>query len=135
MPRIEAYKFEPNPVVASYSKERGGFNVKTQKLAPMDGPSDEFLGNWSLHHILDNLTLACEAGKLDSEKWVLQIFKTKAEFERFLDHLEEYDDMYAIYDRWHRALMEIGNSEMESFTRTADIAAGLRYQAVETGQL
>jgi hypothetical protein len=115
MTGISAYKFRPAPVRAKYSKSHGGFKAKTKELIPMAGPG-EFLGDWMLSDILDNLTLACEAGKLDSEKWVSQLFQTTEDFDSFLEHLEAYDDMYAIYDRWHRALMEIGNSEMEGFT-------------------
>lgn len=135
MTGIPAYKFRPAAVIAKYSKSTGGFKAKTKELVPMSGPGGEFFGDWMMHNILDNLTLACEAGVLDSKKWVSQLFRTVEDFENFLEQLEDYDDMYAIYDRWHRALMEIGETEMESFTRTADIAAGLRQQAIDTGQL
>jgi hypothetical protein len=131
MTSIRAYKFQPEELSPTLKGGFGGFNTATNTLTPMSGLD----GNeWWMFEVLSNLTMACEAGLLTEDGWVAQVFATPADFDAFLEQMEDYDDCFAIRDRWHRALMAVGKREEEGFNRTADIAAELRSQAVETGQ-
>lgn len=135
---IKAYTFTPqvlgqeNGESAAKWKKRcvdGGFNPHSKKFTPFTEPR-----NFELHHILDALTAAAEAGILDTETWVTQAFGTLDAAATFMDMIEGYD-YFRIYDRWYRALFWIAmRDEEEEFVSTYEIAEGLRSAVVETGQ-
>jgi len=55
---------------AYFEEETGGFNPETNTMVPMTISGGELGGA----EIFDNITLAAEAGLLDTDKWVKQLF-------------------------------------------------------------
>ena len=130
--KIKAYEFTPASVHASYDSETGGFNPKTKKMAPMSINDGELSGA----EIFDNITLAAEAGLLDTDKWVKQLFADLEDFEYFLNELAQYNDSYTIVDRWWHAFSQLaGGQDPPGFSTSKEIAAGLYKHASETGQI
>lgn len=86
--KIKAYEFTPAGVHASFDPETGGFNPETKKIVPMSISDGELSGA----EIFDNITLAAEAGLLDTDKWVKQLFADLEDFEYFLNELAQYND-------------------------------------------
>lgn len=121
------YKYVPNGITSTY--EAGGFNKRTKKIKP-------FAEVTALYEILDVMTAAAEAGVLDSETWVSQLFAGEDVFLHFLSELEVADDYMRIYDRWYQALLNItGNMNEEGFVTSAEIADELRLAAARTYQI
>jgi hypothetical protein len=87
--------------------------------------------------VLDNLTLAIEAGVVSEKKWLKQIFGDEEHFMNFLDELACYDDCYRICDRWHTALSVLAKSVLveEGFIACSDISDELIKVAMDTKQL
>jgi hypothetical protein len=130
--QIKPYEFTPRPVQPTYSKETGGFNAKTQKMVPMSLTDEELAGC----DIFDNITLAAEAGLLDTEKWVKQLFAGLEDFEYFLDVLTAYNEEFTVYDRWWEAFSKLAHSrDTPGFSTSEEIAAVLLEQAQKTGQV
>lgn len=111
--------------------KHGGFDVKT-------GTFTKF-STWDrveIHEVLDVIAAAAEAGALDSEKWVSQVFATTDIFDLFLEEYSEYDGCFRTYDRWYWALFRLaGLYDEEGFVSSSEIADKLREIAEETGQL
>lgn len=82
----------------------------------------------AMHEALDAITAAAEAGIIDDDDWVTQLFSDDAALEAFFDELEQYDDCYRINDRWWRALAELAGSTdcEEGFVSCREIVGGLR---------
>ena len=118
MATIEKYTFEPAALEC-------GTKLPVSKMVDR-----------GLYEALDAIAEACEAGKLDDDKWVKQCFKTKNDFKAFLEDLETYDVCYRINDRWYQALQQLtgGPGDEEGFVTSAEIADGLQNHAVSTGQ-
>ena len=130
--QIKPYEFTPRPVHPTYSKETGGFNPKTQKMKPMSLTDEELSG----YEIFDNITLAAEAGLLDTDKWVMQLFADIEDFEYFLNELAQYNEEFVIYDRWWEAFSKLaGNRDTPGFSTSKEIAAVLFEKAKVTGQI
>jgi len=130
--KIKAYEFIPAGVHASFDPETGGFNPETKKMVPMSISDGELGGA----EIFDNITLAAEAGLLDTDKWVKQLFADRDEFLCFLDELAQYNESYTIFDRWWHAFSQLANGkDAAGFSTSKEIAAGLYKHASETGQL
>jgi hypothetical protein len=131
---IEAYTFTPQSVVATKTKN-GGFDSSTNTLTPMAGV--EVNEEWEMHVIMDNITLAAEAGLLDTQKFVSQIFASKLDFEFFLSQLSDYNESLTIYDRWWQALAYVAShgSDMEGCVTSDEIADCLHEAAATTGQV
>jgi hypothetical protein len=111
--------------------KHGGFDLATGTFTPFKTWDDVYV-----HEVLDVITAAAEAGALDSEKWVSQIFATIEVFESFLDEYSEYDDCYRTYDRWYWAMFRLaGHDDEEGFVTSSEIAGKLREIAEETGQV
>lgn len=121
------YKYLPNGITPMY--DAGGFNKRTKKIKP-------FAEFSAVYEILDVMTAAAEAGVLDSESWVSQLFAGEDVFLHFLSELEVADDYMRIYDRWYQALLNItGNMNEEGFVTSAEIADELRMAAARTYQI
>ena len=86
--------------------------------------------------VLDAITAATEAGHLDSDQWVSQVFATPQAFDDFLKELSsKCADCFRIHDRWWQALSALaGWADEDSFVLPEDIADKLVIQAHETGQ-
>lgn len=130
--KIKAYEFVPTPVHASFDPETGGFNPETKKMTPMS-ISD---GELNTSEIFDNIALAAEAGVLDTEKWVSQLFADLEDFEYFLNELAQYNDSYTILDRWWHAFSQLAcGKDTPGFSTSKEIAAVLYKYAGDTGQI
>ena len=130
--KIKAYEFIPAGVHASFDPETGGFNPETKKMVPMSINDGELSGA----EIFDNITLAAEAGLLDTDKWVKQLFADLEDFEYFLNELSQYNDSYTIFDRWWHAFSQLAcGKDTPGFSTSKEIADGLYKHASETGQI
>ena len=130
--KIPPYTFTPRSFQPAYSKETGGFNAKTQKMVPMSLMDEELAG----YEIFDNITLAAEAGLLDTDKWVKQLFADIEDFEYFLNVLAHYNEEFTIYDRWWEAFSKLAfGRDTPGFSTSEEIAAILFQKAQETGQI
>jgi len=130
--KIKAYEFIPARPQAYFEEETGGFNPETKKMVPMTISDGEMSGA----EIFDNITLAAEAGLLDTNKWVKQLFADRDEFMYFLDELAQYNESYTIVDRWWHAFSQLAcGKDSAGFSTSKEIAAGLYKHASETGQL
>ena len=141
MTQIKSYKHTPVGIEhdnasqstenkwSSECAERGGFNPVTKVLTPMRYGS----GAMAMHEALDAITAAAEAGIIDDDDWVTQLFSNDAELEAFFEELEQYDDCYRINDRWWRALAELAGSANfeEGFVSCREIVDGLRESIAE----
>lgn len=129
MTKIQVY----DPYMLEVSHWEHLYNAKTGtfekfKLTPQDVPS--------LDQILDGITLAAEAGQLDDETWVKQVFHDKRHFDWFLGELSGYNVCFRINDRWYHALERLvgGPSDEEGFVTSEEIADALLQHARETKQ-
>lgn len=124
---IEAYKPGLHELVSTGTT--GGFDPASKTFTPFKGYTD-------VHKVLDAMAAAVEAGTIDTDKWVSQIFASTADFEEFLDGYSAYDECYRTYDRWYLALFRIANrGDEEQFVTSQEIADKLREVAYESGQL
>lgn len=140
MALIQAYKFNPQGLEQENGKsaqhwektcKKGGFNPYTQELTPFVDPTAE-----DTYTVLDTLTAASEAGVIDAEKWVSQLFASATALEAWLTALEDFDSFARIYDRSYQALLLIvRRSNEEGFVTSKEIADGLRIAAEETEQV
>ena len=127
MALIKAYENKPQQITPMV-KERG-FDAKSGKSTPFD----EFT---EVHEILDAITAAVEAGTIDTDNWVSQIFATTEVFDEFLEQYQGYEECFRTYDRWYWALFRIAdNGDEEGFVTSQEIADRLREVAEETGQI
>lgn len=127
MALIKAYENKPQEITPMVKKR--GFDAKSGKFTPFD----EFT---EVHEILDAITAAVEAGTIDTDKWVSQVFATTEVFNEFLEQYEGYEGLFRTYDRWYRALFRIADiSDEEGFVTSQEIADRLREVAEETGQI
>jgi len=101
-------------------------------MVPMSLTDEELVG----YEIFDNITPAAEAGLLDTEKWVKQLFAGIEDFEFFLNELAHYNEVLVIYDRWWEAFSKLAYSrDTPGFSTSEEIAAGLLEHAQKTGQV
>ncbi len=96
MPKIKAYKPHPSVIwldAEGYRENRsfGGWDTKEQSLIPMEyaylAAMDKDPKRWAL----DSITLAVEAGAIDTDTFVAQAFATPADFEAFCTALGDFD--------------------------------------------
>lgn len=129
MAKIAAYKPIKTPVEHwedLYNPETGEF--AKFPLTVKDRPD--------LHQVLDSITLATEAGQLDDETWVKQVFHDKRRFDWFLQELASYNECFRIHDRWYHALHFLvgGPGDEEGFVSSAEMAEEILQHARETKQ-
>jgi len=124
---IEAYENKPQQITPMVSA--GGFDTASRKFKP-------FKEYDYLHERLDAIAAAAEAGIIDEDKWVSQIFATTEVFEEFLEEYQDYDGCFRTYDRWYWALFRIARMlDEEGFVTSQEIADRLRKVAEESGQV
>jgi len=127
MALIEAYESKQVQITPMWKE--GGFDAAT-------GEFKKFSTFTEVHEILDVLTAGIEAGAIDTDTWVSQIFASTDVFGEFLNLFEEYDEWFHINDRWYTALHILADYPPdEVFVTSLDIATKLREIAEETGQI
>lgn len=95
----------------------------------------KFKSGFKYYEVLDALTAAVEAGIIDSEGWITQVFDEASLFEEFLDSLPT-DSVYRLHDRWCLALQEVtGCVDDEYWVGFHEAVDTLRDHAEETGQV
>ncbi|QDZ26559.1 hypothetical protein [Noviherbaspirillum sp. UKPF54] len=130
MALITAYKHKAQ-TLDNIKCEAGGFNKRTKKFTPF---TEIPMG---MYEVLDAITAAVEAGIVDTDTWVSQLFAGVDVFEDFLAGLACYDECYRVMDRWWQALARLAGTEHieEGFTHTSEMADLLRETADETNQI
>jgi hypothetical protein len=129
---IKKYKFKTRRLGTSMH-EMGGFDSKTNTFNPL-----KVRKGFEVHQALDAITVAVEAGIIDNEKFVSQLFDKKADFTKFITYLSEYEDESCrrIIDRWWTALSRLADrNDEEGFISSAEIAEKLLEAAIDTGQI
>lgn len=129
---IKQYKFKPRALGESMH-EMGGFDAKTSTFTPL-----KVRKGFEVHQGLDAITLAVEAGIIDNEKFVSQLFEKKSDYTKFVTYLSEYEDVSCrrIIDRWWAALSRLAAWDDEAgFVSSAEIAEKLLEVAIDTGQI
>jgi len=96
MPKIKAYKPHPSVIWVDAEGYRengrfGGWETKKQSLIPMEYAYLAATDNDSQRWALDSITLAIEAGAIDTDTFVAQAFATPADFEAFCTALSDFD--------------------------------------------
>jgi hypothetical protein len=123
---IKAYV--PKPADITPTVRGMGFNELTGKF-------DKFEGEFEYYEVLDALTAAVEAGKLDTNQWVSTVFSSNNEFQKFLHDLEASSDTARVNDRWCLALGAVTQCvDDEYWLDCAVAAATLLTHAQDTGQ-
>lgn len=121
--------YQPRLQVIEPMSTHGGFDYETKTFKPFaqrTNPTD----------VMDAMAAATEAGILDCNRWVSQMFADTAVFRVFAEELSYYDECYRIRDRWYDALRRLANKDdEEGFITCDEIAQGLLDAAVETGQI
>jgi len=132
MPRIKRYKPRQTQIELhseGYSgfQRFGGWDEKTQALAPIKYSQlveKHSGGDFAvLPYALDSITLAVEAGLIDTETFVDQAFASRHDFLAFCKDLEMAGDFW-VNERHFYAFFEMFGSE-EDLTTYPDIAATL----------
>ncbi len=124
---IKAYTFTPRNV-ASYESV---WDAKKKQFIPVKSMDDV-----DLYMVLDAITLAVEAGVVDTHAWPQQFFASRAAFDEFMELLSEYDDCFRITDQWWQALASLADiGDEEDFVSSTEIADGLFRVAAGEGLL
>ena len=101
------------------------------KFKPVEDASDV-----CVCEILDSITLAVEAGVIDSYLWPQQLFANRQAFEGFIEELSYYDECYRITDRWWTSLAQlVGVVDEEAFVSSQEIAKTLLEEASSEGRM
>ena len=127
MALINAYTPNLRPITPMHD----GLGFDTSK-----GKFNKFKGSFEHYHVLDALTAAVEAGKIDSDTWVSTVFSSKRLLKQFLENLEGWSDVERLHDRWALAILAITQNEDDEYVVTGrEAAETLRSHAEETNQL
>jgi len=122
-------KYTVNTIAVTPNFDGMGYFPQTSQLKPLDDFN-------FVHEVLDVMTAAAEAGVLNRETWVNQIFANSDVFRRFMDELANYDEYCRIHDRWYRALFEIINAvNEEGFVLCHEIVERMLEQVERTKQI
>lgn len=107
----------------------GGYDPETNTFKP-------FATYGWLHEVLDAISAGVEAGVIDRNKWVSQIFADESVFRDCMTELAEYEQCFRMRDRWYEALFRIADkTDEEGFVTCEEIVDGLYAAAEETGQI
>lgn len=124
---IKKYKVKINGIDSNF--DGYGYFPETKELKPIDDYN-------LVHEVLDVMTAAAEAGVLNRQTWVSQIFADDEVFLRFMEELADYDECYRLHDRWYRALFEITDAvNEEGFVLCQEIVERMLEQAEKSGQI
>lgn len=125
MPQINVTKFQPREI----SIYPNIWNPEAKQLVPIQDMHEV-----EMYEVLDSITLALEAGVLNSFRWPQQIFAKRAVFDDFIDYLANYDETYRITDQWWRALAELCEVYDEcGYVSSLEIANELRSHVYDHG--
>ena len=106
-----------------------GFDTSAEKFK-------KFKGEYKHWEVLDALTAAVEAGKIDDQTWVSTVFSSKSQFKQFLEDLEGWSDTERLHDRWALAILAITQNADDEYVVTGREAADtLLSHAEETHQI
>jgi hypothetical protein len=118
MPTITAYQHQPRPLSFEASAHRpfgeaaeeqemyfkqyglfvegvGGYDPYSRTVTPM-----EFDRDVDCHFYLDSMTGAVEAGLVDDEMWVNQLWRSPDDLDAFLAAFSDFDRRFRTVDRW-----------------------------------
>lgn len=96
----------------------GGYDPYSRTVTPM-----EFDRDVDCHFYLDSMTGAVEAGLIDSEQWVAQLWQTPADLDAFLAMFSDYDEFFRVTDRWwHMLSLLTGNVDEEGMVTCHQLA-------------
>jgi hypothetical protein len=125
---IKGYPVEATEVNA-YDKI---FDTSTRTFKPLT----TFKG-LEMHEMLDSIALAVEAGVVEKDGWVKQIFTDKDVFKEFLREFAHYDKCFRVNDRWYAALQRLagGPGDEEGFITCDDIVNELLDVTEADGQM
>jgi hypothetical protein len=127
MALLTAKTYSPRPIRAYESV----WNSKEKRFIAVTS-----MDKIHVHMVLDGISLAIEAGVIDSHGWPQQLFSSRAAFDEFIEQLSGYDDCYRITDQWWQALATIADFvDEEGFISSSDIAEELYSAASEHGLL
>lgn len=136
--KIEAYTAQLMPLIGTHYPALGGCNEKAGTFTPMwvSNDGDHIASSWHLADMLDNIALVAEAGMLEQDKFVQQLFKDPDSLQGFIEILCE-DTKTRITDRQWDALCAIANPRKVSdgFCTNKDIAEKIMLAAYSTKQL
>jgi hypothetical protein len=108
------FETEEGQRMASACIEYGGWDHKNRTLTPIK--LAELLArphNPGLSWVMDSLAAAAEAGRLDADKYIEQIFAGKEDVRAFRHVLREAGGDRWLTDRHHNALRKLGNAECD----------------------
>lgn len=111
------FETEEGQRTASACIDFGGWDHKTKTLKPIS--VSELLAmphNPALHWVLDSMAAAAEAGRLDAEIYIQQLFASRDDVRAFRHVLREAGGDRWLNDRHHNALRKLGNAELDLTT-------------------
>ena len=126
MATINGYIPQPTPLMfeteegqrmASACIEYGGWDHKNKTLTPIK--LAELLArphNPGLPWVMDSLAAAAEAGRLDADQYIEQLFASKEDVRAFRLILRDAGQERWLHDRHHHALRKLGNAEFDLMT-------------------
>lgn len=127
MALIKSYTYTPRAIHAYESV----WDSKKKQFIPIKSMDDI-----DVYMVLDSITLAVEAGVVDTHAWPQQFFATKSAFQEFVEMLSDYDDCYRITDQWWKSLASLADIvDEEAFVSSEEIADGLVKAAADDGLL
>ncbi|MBB5427491.1 hypothetical protein HDG40_005670 [Paraburkholderia sp. JPY158] len=141
MAKIESYNAKPTPLIFEDQEsekqiaallEFGGWNPDKQALTPIRvGALAAKPGTPTLTWVFDSLSASAEAGILDSENWLNQVFASGDDLQVFIELLQESGDIWWVNDRHFWALECLGFDESSTATHVgvADALAQLAEDA------
>ncbi|WOD16995.1 hypothetical protein [Paraburkholderia kirstenboschensis] len=103
--------------MASGCLEFGGWDHKNKSLTPIK--LAELLARPhtpGLSWVMDSMAAAAEAGRLDAERYVGQLFASRGDVRAFRHVLREAGGDRWLSDRHHYALRKLGNAELDVTT-------------------
>ncbi|QCP48273.1 hypothetical protein FAZ95_03145 [Trinickia violacea] len=103
--------------VASGCIEFGGWNHREKSLAPIHVEAlSRMPGAPALTWVLDSLAAAAEAGRLDADRYIEQLFASKSDLRDFRLMLRDAGADAWVNDRHHNAVRKLGNAEFDVST-------------------
>jgi hypothetical protein len=147
---INAYKYEPRPLSFEASAYRpfgnsaaeeamyfhqygvflegvGGYDPYSRAVTPMAFDRDV-----DCYFYLDSMTGAVEAGLIDSELWVSQLWQSPDDLDAFLAMLSDYDEFCRVVDRWWQMFSLLtGNADEEGMVTCHQLAEEMALAAAK----
>ncbi|MFL9906887.1 hypothetical protein [Paraburkholderia sp. RL17-337-BIB-A] len=128
MAKIESYKAKPTPLIfedeestkqVSALLEFGGWNPAKKAMTPIRvGALAAKPGAPMISWVFDSLAAAAEAGVLEGEEWLKQVFASDDDLQVLVELLQESGDVWWLNDRHFWALQHLGLNEDDAATYT-----------------